>query len=100
MDRLLTVLNIFVFSQYLDLITTIRGIEIYGTMIEGNPIVSGLFSTYGPTGFIIAKVISSVIILVVGCFLYRYFKVQTIVFMCIVSVALIIIAIMNTTFLI
>ena len=93
-------INVFVFSQYLDLITTIRGIGIFGTAVEGNPIVSNIFTTHGPLGFIIVKVIVSIVVIVMGYCLYQSrFKKHTIILFYLVSTAMIIVAIMNTTFL-
>lgn len=94
-------INIFVLSQYLDTITTIRGIEIYGTMIEGNPIVSNIFHAHGPTGFVLAKIAAVFITLVLGYFVYLSGREKQLnLLFLIISVVFIFIAIMNTTFLV
>lgn len=99
-NKILTAIWFLIFSQYLDTITTLRGISIYGTAIEANGIVGQIFDIYGSVGFIGAKIMSIVIVLAMGyiCIRIGYSKMVIWLFF-IMGLVVLVVVVNNFTYL-
>jgi len=63
-------LCVLLLGQWCDTITTLKGISVFGPVIEANTIISNAYGAYGTSGFILLKVFVSLAIITlvwVGC---------------------------------